>query len=198
MFVCKFRLNSFYREVPKEEFAYFPLHVPMDVALTVRSPHCLDQYHLIDLLCRSLPFGKKLAIKEHPAMVGVLQLDRVLELLRKHENLVLLRPTTNNYDVLSKCEFVFTVNSKSGAEALMIGKKVLAFGDAFYSQCPLIKHSSDLGKIDQLIPEIMNKVEPSEEVIYRYFQSVWDASFQGEIYSLDLGNIKNFVKNICV
>ena len=48
-------------------FVYYPLHVPGDMALTLRSPHLLDQLALIDYLCRNVPYGHRVAVKEHPA-----------------------------------------------------------------------------------------------------------------------------------
>lgn len=196
MFICKFMLNSYYREVPQEAFVYFPLHVPMDISLTIRSPHCLDQYHLIDLICRSLPLNMKLVIKEHPAMVGVLELGRMQDILRKNKNLVLLRPTINNYDVLGKCEMIVTVNSKSGAEGLALGQKVLVLGDAFYSYCPLVKHSTDLGQIESLIRQTLNSQSPDMNQVNLYFESVWRNSFPGEIYNLDEENVSGFGQQI--
>lgn len=197
MFWCKFALSSQYKaQVPADPFVYFPLHVPMDVALTLRSPHCLDQYHLIDLICRSLPFGMKLLIKEHPAMVGVLDLGRMKELLKNHENLEMLNPKINNYDVLGKSQLIVTVNSKSGAEALALGQKVLVLGDAFYSRSPLVRYSTDLGKLGEMIAEELKKPVPASESIMRYFEKVWQASFQGEIYALTPPNIQSFSRNI--
>jgi hypothetical protein len=196
MFLCKFVLSQRYQNIPEDKFIYFPLHVPMDVALTLRSPHCLDQYHLIDLLCRSIPFGFKVVVKEHPAMVGVLSLSRMRDLLKKHENLILLNPRINNYEVLAGSELIVTVNSKSGAEALCLEKKVVVLGDAFYSHSPLVRHSTDLGSLQEIVAEELKKQAPKVDQIRRYFQSVWSVSSPGEIYSLDERNILEFCQLI--
>ena len=68
-------LKSQYQGIPKEKFIYYPLHVPADIALTIRSPQFLDQIAFIEYLSRSLPLGYFLCIKEHPAMVGAISSD---------------------------------------------------------------------------------------------------------------------------
>lgn len=196
MFWNKFQLSGSYEVVPKKKFIYFPLHVPMDVALTIRSPHCLDQYHLIDLICRLIPFGYKLVIKEHPAMVGVLNLQRMKQLLKDNQNLAILKPSINNYDVLGKADLIVTVNSKSGAEALMIGRKVMVLGDAFYRNCSLVKRAKDWSMLDVEIQKSLQEPAPMPEPIKHYFQSVWNRSFPGEIYKCSPENISSYVENL--
>lgn len=129
-------------------------------------------------------------------MVGVLDLGRMKELLKNHENLEMLNPKINNYDVLGKSQLIVTVNSKSGAEALALGQKVLVLGDAFYSRSPLVRYSTDLGKLGEMIAEELKKPAPASESIMRYFEKVWQASFQGEIYALTPPNIQSFSRNI--
>ncbi len=196
MFWNKYRLGVFYSEIPDKKFIYYPLHVPMDVALTIRSPHCLDQYSIIDLICRTLPLGYQLVIKEHPAMVGVMHLGRMKDLLSRNANLTILRPNINNYDVLGKTDLVVTVNSKSGAEALLLNKRVLVMGDAFYSLSPLVKKVSELSQLDLEMKNILEQPAPEAEKIKRYFQAVWENSHEGEIYSLDKVVQKKFAQHI--
>ena len=64
--------RKIYRDAKPWAFCVLPLHVPGDMALTLRSPQFLDQLGLIDYLLRNPPNGYKLAIKEHPAVVGAI------------------------------------------------------------------------------------------------------------------------------
>ena len=55
MAVSATRLKKLYRPMPETPFVYYPLHVPADMALTLRSPEYLDQVATIDFLLRTIP-----------------------------------------------------------------------------------------------------------------------------------------------
>lgn len=179
-------------------FVYYPLHVPGDMALTLRTPQFLDQIALIDLLCRSVPANHRIAVKEHPAMVGAVDAMRLCELLGRYDNLVLLPPSTNNYEVLGKADAVVSINSKSGAEGLLLGKEVLVLGDAFYRSAPRVRL---LGRLEDLpaVLEEMLKSRPSavdHDSIERYFAAAWQRSFPGELYVAADENVSVFSKSM--
>lgn len=196
-FYNKWSLSScFTQEVPQEKFIYYPLHVPLDVAITFRSPVFKDQINLIDLICRSCPLGYKVAIKEHPAMVGVIKSSAIKELLNRYQHLILLNPKINNYKVMKKASLLVTVNSKSGAEALSIGKRVIVLGDAFYTKSPLVTELRDLSKLSQEIARnlILEPLNTSE--VERYFSEVWKFTNGGDLYQLDDPTIQKFANHI--
>lgn len=179
-------------------YIYYPLHVPGDMALTLRSPHLLDQLALIDYLCRSIPHGHRLVIKEHPAMVGAVDAKRLIDLLQRHDNLALLPPTTNNYKVLAGADAVVSVNSKSGAEAGLVGKPVLVLGDAFYADAPFTTPVSRTQDIPALLAQVLSpdhQVPPSADV-RRYFAQVWHHTHPGELYVPDAANIETFTRSM--
>ena len=179
-------------------FVYYPLHVPGDMALTLRTPHLLDQLSLIDLICRSVPATHCVAIKEHPAMVGALDAKRLLALLRRYDNLVLLPPSTNNYEVLRHCDAVVSINSKSGAEAALMGKPVIALGDAFYTNSPIVRTVDRVQDLPIALCEVLSR-GPSRierEVVERYLSCVWIGSHPGELYVAEAGNVARFSQSL--
>ncbi len=194
MFANSQRLKMHYRPLPDgERFIYYPLHVPADVALTLRSPECFDQYALIDYIARCAPTDHKAVIKEHPALVGAVEYSRMRDLLRRHDNLILLDPSINNYDILSRAAVVVTVNSKSGAEALLMGRPVVVLGDAFYASCRLVHRLENWNKLPSLLGTLVTEwPTPLPDLIKRYFQDVWDWSAAGELYETSAENIANF------
>lgn len=178
-------------------FVYYPLHVPGDMSLTLRSPEFLDQLALVDYLARSAPPTHKIAIKEHPAMIGALDASAVRALLDRHENVALLPPTTNNFVVLRACEAVVSVNSKSGAEAALLGKPVLVLGDAFYGDSPLVERVR-LAELGARLGDILagDWQQPSRTQVESYFERVWRASVPGELYVAERPNVATFVYGI--
>lgn len=172
-------------------FVYYPLHVPGDMALTLRSPEYLDQIALIDYICRVAPHDVTIAVKEHPAMIGAIGAEPLLRLKRRYDRLAIIPPSTNNYDVLSRAEAVITVNSKSGAEAGLLGKPVIVLGDAFYRNAPFAHPVRALAELGPAIETVLtsNGTHASPE---RYFAALWPATYPGELYVTNPDNIQSF------
>jgi hypothetical protein len=176
------RLKKLYRSMPESPFVYYPLHVPADMALTLRSPEYLDQVATIDFLLRTIPDSHVLVVKEHPAQIGAIPASRLFELARRFDNFILLPPKTNNYAVLGRSDAVVSVNSKSGAEAVLLGKPVVVMGDAFYRSCPLVFAVDRLRDVRQRLRDALRApaFDPAEAA--PYFETAWRKSFPGELY----------------
>lgn len=178
--------NRYTRLDSLQRFVYYPLHVPADVALTVRAPIYLDQLALVDFIARNLPASYALAIKEHPAQIGALDSVRLRGLLDRYDNLALLSPSTNNYDVLARCAAVVSVNSKAGAEALLLGKPTLVLGDAFYAHDDLVTRVSHLDELPAALEHALTIPRiPARHIMETFFSDVWRATFSGELYTKD-------------
>lgn len=177
---------------------YYPLHVPGDMALTLRSPQYLDQLALVDVILRSVPHTHRVAIKEHPAMIGALDAGRLLELKRRYDNLVILPPSTNNYQVIRAADMLVSINSKSGAEAALLGKPVLVLGDAFYRSSPVVRAIDDPAQLRPAIREMLAapKGTPSGDQAARYFEAVWRGCLPGELYVTDDESVRVFVDSM--
>jgi hypothetical protein len=181
-------------------FVYYPLHVPGDMALTLRTPHLLDQLSLVDQICRCVPASHRVAIKEHPAMVGAVDADRLLALLRRYDNLILLPPSTNNYAVLRRCDAVVSINSKSGAEGALIGKPVIVLGDAFYSNSPIVRTVERVQDLPTALTVVLSGEDTgaAPDVVDRYLSAVWMRSHPGELYVPDSNNVAQFIASMLV
>lgn len=184
-------------KLQQETYFYFPFHVQLDYALTVRSPEYLDQLGLVEKILQVLPVGAKLVVKEHPASIGGLDRYRLNRLL-KNENCLLLHPSFNSYDVIKNSKGVITINSKVGAEALVCGKSVFAFGKCFYSDSGLVKKFSgwpDLeGFLNSALDGGLSKVDSGQ--LEEFFLQVWTQSYPNELYVLDAANVENFSEGL--
>lgn len=193
------KLRPHYRALSAgARFIYYPLHVPADMALTLRAPQYLDQLALIDFLARAIPSTHVLAIKEHPAMIGAMDARRLIGLLDRYDNLIVLPPGTNNYEVLSKADLVVSVNSKSGAEALLTHTPVVVLGDSFYRRSPLVQA---VAKVDDVGPAIRALLGPPRKTpdpqgIGRFFQRIWDSSYPGELFVAAAQNADAFSRSM--
>ena len=191
------RLKRSYGSIPGGvPYVYYPLHVPGDFALTIRSPEYLDQFALIDYIARNLPPTHVLAVKEHPAMVGAFAVNRMRELLRLNDNVVILSPSENNLSVIRDAAAVITVNSKSGAEALLLGRPVVVLGDAFYRPSRLVTKLDSLSDLAVAIRTSLTQPPLDARAVRSFFQGVWDNSFPGELYNPERENCGTFADSL--
>ena len=195
MFFNSIRLKKYYdHELPKGDYIYYPLHVPADFALTIRSPEYLDQYSIIDYLCRIAPLGHKVIIKEHPALIGAVNLSRVKDIMERHDNLIVLSPDINNHKVLRNAKTIVTVNSKSGAEALLYKKPVIVLGDGFYSNSSLVQKVGAPSELAEHLLVIPNPI--TDDGIEQFFNKVWQSCSPGELYDVSHDNLDIFSKSL--
>jgi UDP-N-acetylglucosamine 2-epimerase len=166
--------------------------VPADVALTLRSPAYLDQINLIDDLSQLVPRDWSVVFKEHPALVGAISANLITRMLRNRPNVKILDPGINNFEVMKAAELIMTVNSKTGAEALMLQKPVIVLGDAFYRSSTLVTPIGELAALRELIATDKYRRSITEEDALRYFEDIWQASVPGEIYDVSPENIHQF------
>jgi len=179
------------------KYIYYPLHVPADFALTIRSLEYLDQYSFLDYAAKVTPVTHRLLIKEHPAHIGGLDSYRIRQLLKQNDNLWLVDPRVNNFDVMQRAEAVLTINSKSGAEALLLGKPCIVLGDAFYRGSRLVRPIDSLRELEPALAEALRSGDLSDqESIERFFQNVWDSSYPGELFDCTEANIVEISRSI--
>jgi hypothetical protein len=191
------RLES--RTTPLESlgrFVYFPFHVPADAALTLRAPAFLDQIALVDLIARSVPDGVAVAIKEHPAQLGALDAGRLAGLLDRFDHIALLPPATNNFAVLRRAAAVVTVNSKSGAESLLVGRPTLVLGDAFYRAAPGATPVDGVDALPAAIAAALARPPPDPAPYRRWLGGVWNATWPGELYLAEPANAETFAASL--
>lgn len=190
------RLRKIYRPMPDSPFVYYPLHVPADMALTLRSPEYLDQVATIDFLLRTIPDTHVLVAKEHPAQIGAIPASRLFELARRFDNFILLPPQINNYAVLARADAVVSVNSKSGAEAVLLGKPVVVMGDAFYRSCPLVFAAERLKDVPQRLREALDSRGFDPAMAAPYFETAWRRSFPGDLYTDNPQQLDTFAASL--
>lgn len=180
-----------------DKFIYFPFHVPGDMALTLRSPEYFDQLSLVEYMLKVVPNTHVLAVKEHPAQIGGLDAVRLKKLLKQYDNLVVINPRVNNYDVINKSALVVSINSKSGAEAGLLGKPSLVLGEAFYKDSPLVERVPSIAHLKDKIKEALGQWEHRPVAVREeYFQCVWDETVAGELYVEDDEEVIVFSRSI--
>lgn len=201
MLVSRLRSNRLYTAFGENSratnYVYFPFHVQLDYALTVRSPEYLDQMSLVRYLADILPGQCRLYVKEHPASVGGFGYRAFRELLHTRRNVRVMHPRVNSYDIIENAKLVVTINSKVGAEALMLGKRVVVLGDAFYSGSALVQRVNRLADLDAVVRSALEQGrDPAPDDVEEFFGQVWEASRAGELYVMERQNVQAFAHSL--
>ena len=152
----------------KLEYAYYPLHVEPEIALSLFGREYLNQIELIRNIAKSLPLTWKLVVKDHPAGVGRRNIGYYKKLL-EIPNVILVSHYVDSTAVIKNTKMVFTVSGFSGFEAILEKKPVITFGKTFYDVLPesFVRHVWSLKDLPDTVSELLDNYRYSEkDVIY--------------------------------
>lgn len=185
-------------EIPPQPFVYFPFHVRLDVQLTIRNPEYLNQLAFMEFIAQVLPSKYKLVVKEHPASIGGFNPNELKRILSENKNIVMLYPMINTYDVLDRADAVITINSKVGAEAISLGKKVACMGHGFYWNSEVVhKFSSNVELLKWLEDLAGGRLQDRPRTdIETYFSEIYRQSYPFELYNHHQENLEAFYKSV--
>jgi hypothetical protein len=148
------------------KYVYFPLHYQPELTTAVLGDVYENQLYAIECLERILPDDWKVYVKEHPVQIYGHASDSsviywrsapfFLDRIQKNHKIIIVRDDVDSIKLIQKSEFVATVTGTAGWEALLRGKQVLAFGNAWYGNfpgCTMYRSSTSLKDI------LSNKVD---------------------------------------
>ncbi|MBD3197752.1 MAG: hypothetical protein GF317_22055 [Candidatus Lokiarchaeota archaeon] len=139
-------LKKFYNQIiePFNEdipFIYFPLHYQPERTSCPEGEIFSDQFLIIDMISKLLPYNWQLYVKEHtsqwhPLMHGECSRDKSFyEKVRSLENVHFLSTQVSSFKLTDKAKAVATITGTSGWEALIRETPALVFGHAWYKDC---------------------------------------------------------------
>jgi hypothetical protein len=148
----------------KLEYAYYPLHVEPEIALSIFGREYLNQIELVRNIAKSLPVTWKLVVKDHPAGVGRRNIGYYKKLLGI-PNVILVSHYVDSATVIKNAKMVFTVSGFSGFEAILEKKPVITFGNTFYDILPenIVRHVSSPGQLPDIASELLKNYRYSEK-----------------------------------
>ncbi|MDC3309312.1 hypothetical protein OAV68_00155 [bacterium] len=162
------------------KYVLFPLHYEPEASVTIRGfPY--DQLDVIKYISRSLPPDMSLLVKEHKGNRGYRSISDYKKISRLH-NVVLVSPDAESYNLIKNAEAIATFSGRMGMEAAVLGKPVLLFGDAFYSDLSTVQNVEKLTDLTTYLvdlSEISNRFDFSADKIklMKYCEGVFDGNF---------------------
>lgn len=143
-------------KIERNDYIYFPLHVHPETTTSLFSEFSIDHVSqhasTIEYLSKSIPIANKLLVKEHPAMIGYRDLGCYSK-YNQFYNVEFVGPKISQYDALNQSEYVVTLCGTVGVEALMLGKKVITLGNAYYNYFRGVKCISGIEEFPHMFKE---------------------------------------------
>ncbi len=126
-----------------DKFVYFPLQSPTDLHTELLISRFGDQLLALERLASMLPKEYKIFVKSDQLGNSDYLTAMFFHRIRRIQNVVRLPSCFGVEQLIDHSEFVATVNSKDGWEALSRDKRVLVFGHPWYRNLPGAYHYQD-------------------------------------------------------
>ena len=193
--------NHYYNKLSQtpdlsQKYVVFAMHMQPEKTSTPLAEEYDHQLLPITMISKSLPQGWKLYVKEHPNQFNertianansrsTLFYDALLEL----PNVQLVPLNFPSKELIKHAQVVATLTGTIGWEALMTGKPVIAFGNAYYALCRAVGEPHSVEECSRLIPELIKltkaevKLEFYRHIHYMYHEkyliqaSRWEDEF---------------------
>lgn len=114
-------------DLKDQRFVYFPLQTEPEFSLNWQSPEYFFQLPTVAQICRDLPAGVPLVVKETYFAIGRRPSD-FYEQIKDFKNVVFMDIREPGNEVVKQAAVTVTLTGSSGHEAAVLGKPVISFG----------------------------------------------------------------------
>lgn len=132
----EFFTSEYDEKLTNQRFVYFPLQTLSNLNSEILINRFSDQLLAIEQLSKLLPTDCKIVVKgnfnSEPDYLTPMFFHRI----KRISNVVRVPSYVSSMHLIERCEFLATVNSSQGWDALTCGKKVLTFGNSWYRNLP--------------------------------------------------------------
>ena len=184
------------KDLPKLDYAFFPLHTEPEIVLSVYCKPYLNQIEAIRLFSRNLPVGIKLVVKEHPWAIGKRPLSYYHKILNI-PNVRLAHPSLISRELISNARLVAIIAGSIGFEALILKKPVVMLGHAPFEFLPpgMIRYADNPDRLGFEIRELLDQHTHDEHALEAYIAAVINNSVPVDFYTKLLGRKDGYSPN---
>jgi capsule polysaccharide export protein KpsC/LpsZ len=150
---------------------FYPLHFEPEATLYYLSPFYDNQFALIENVLKCMKESQVLIIKEHPAQPGFLMQKHFRKLKSRFPNIKFLKADVPSLTVINRANYIFTLVSTAGFEAMCLEKPVIVFGKVYYNSYPGVNYCKTFDEVYDLLRghKQFNKSNELEDFISRMF-----------------------------
>ena len=175
-----------------KKYIFFPLQVNKDTQIIFNSKY-KSMEQIIKLLNKNFKNSEyEIIVKEHPYEKEKTNYSKF-----KYDKIKILRKLDLD-KLIEKSNWVLTINSSVGLQAIKKYKKVLILGDCFYENSPLSFKVKNIEDINKIILENENyKIDKKK--VDKYIKKFTDEIFvKSDFFNFEKKDISNLAKRILV
>ena len=171
------------------EYLLYPLNQPNDEQLLVRAPNFQNNIENIRMVAKNLPLNIRLIVKEHPVNPGMLKPSEIKDLKNEFSNIDFVSPSLPIRPLIKKSLGLFTINSTSGIEALITGKKIVVMGNSYYKYNPMAIKPKATSSLKSSISELKSISEHDYKSTDEMLKMLLNQTYpEPSIYEIDNNN----------
>ena len=141
-------------------FVFFPLHLEPEVALMSEASKADNQMAIIDWLCKTVPTGWYVVIKEHPNAT-LPRPPGFWSRMRDYPNLVVASPYEPSDPIIDRARAVAVINGTVGVQAAIKGIPVLSYHEHFPAHLmPHVRFTDSFTGTRQFMADVANDAFP--------------------------------------
>lgn len=164
-------------DLPREPFAYYPLHIDPEASTMVLAPMQTDQIAVIEALAKSLPLAMSLVVKENLPMLG-LRPPGFYDRLRRIPGVVLASPFEDGRELVERSALTAVITGTAGWEALLLQRPALVVGDAPYTAVGEgFVRCADLAALPDAVGRALATLPAADDRLATYIAAIFDLSF---------------------
>jgi len=163
---------------PSGDYYYLPLQCQPESSIDILAGYYRNQREFVSNVSRSLPYGAKLVVKEHPLSAKGENYDDIPSVLT-------VASTEDGFELIRNSKCVITISGTVAYEAGLLGVPAVIFTDLFFNELPTIKRCSSMEKLSETIEDIMNTKADKASVI-AFLAKLFSMSYEGYCESVDV------------
>jgi hypothetical protein len=167
--------------IGEEAYILLPLQVNPEASTMILAPNFVNQLVMVESLAKNIPMTHKLYVKEHPAMLGRRPRE-FYEEIQRFPNVRLIDAREDNFRLIRHADLVVTATGTGGWEAILMGRPVITFGNAFYADLGFSERCSDINQLGKQIHRLVSSPsetdpETRQERLLLFITSILEGSF---------------------
>lgn len=167
----------FEKDILKQPFLYYPLHVDPEASTMVISPYQTNQLTVVEAVAKAKPVDHILVIKEHLTMIGR-RPKGFYEKINSMPGVYMINPLESSFPLIKDSSAVITLTGTSGLEAILLGKPAIFLGSFIYK---FIGAGYALTNDLSALPKILNNLNEisyaNDDVIIKLIAAIEEVSF---------------------
>jgi hypothetical protein len=173
-------LSLFERLPADADYFFFALHVQPEISTLLYGQFYDNQLAVVENICKCLPIGYRLVVKDHPVMVGRRTRGFYRE-LKKFPNVVLIDPEIDSHEIIKNSSGVITITGTVGIEGMLYEKPVVVLGDTIYNIFDLVYKPDGFRELGSTLRRAITSFKPDRDLLLKFLLAMELSSYEGYI-----------------